>query len=1208
MRRDGHSPGHIAPRFARGTAFSMGLMLLIACSSSGLAQEAEAQNKTSPMPEASTDRAPQEPEDLTVEQVEAFRKEVEAAKDLDEATRTKINEFLRQAVDELQKAAAFQSQAVQYQTDAAQAQERAETLQQQLQQARRKPEPQPPESATLSELEQQLESKKAKLAEITKKQSELIGTAQRAERRKTIRTRLFEIPEKLAEVNRQLQAAPEEQPALLATARRMALRARRQRLQAEKVALESELAKYDAEDAVDLVRLRRELLSQQIAGAQQAVEALQQRVNRMRRQQAADVVQEARRQKALAHPVLKKSLAARNEYYAQQLQEFTAAFEEAQRELQRVNDLQKELEQQSQSVKQQVENVGLTVPIGLKLRAQRTSDTLQAALRRHDELNQHARQTDDVLFELLRYEELRSRLSDYLDSEDRNILEDLRARLQGTANRQAQVMARGVKPQLPPEERRELARSLAQLSGDEREAVQEAARELMQQRLEYIDKLISRLNEYFNTLLKLHTAERGLVTLARNYADYIDERVLWIRSTQPLSLAAVHDDEEFRNWFLSGRRWNAVGRVFWNDLTANFLFYASAALAFATLMYLRSRFRRELKEIAAQARRGTTYRFAPTLRAAFITGVLAIIGPGLVWYFGWRLALASDDNPVAGSVADALLVLTGLYFPLELVQQSCRSHGLAGAHFGWPERAVSLLRRSVRWLILLGLPVVFVTTVMHSYETGPGDDAAERVVFTLAMLLLAVFLRQVLHPVRGCLQEWIGYHRGGWIDRLKPVWSGLAVAVPLILAGLAVSGYYYTAIQLSWRLLWTLWITLGLVFAKALLNRWVLLRRRRLSIEQARERRAALQEEGTGTAETAAGPDASIPTMASAKAEARTTDIAAISTQTQRLIGITLMLLFLVGLGAIWLEVLPALGALDRWVIWGEGTETPVTVVDLALAVFAGILTAVAARNVPGLLEISVLSRLPLDASIRYALTRIASYTIVLVGVIVGFTTLGLTWDKVQWLAAAVTVGLGFGLQEIFANFVSGLIILFERPMRVGDVVTIGDVTGWVSRIRIRATTITRFDRRELIVPNKEFITGQLLNWTLSNSVYRPEVTVGIAYGSDINKARDLMVQIAKEHPLVLNDPPPLINFEAFGDSTLNVVMRPYFPDLENLLPTLHELNTTIHDEFRKAGIEIAFPQRDLHLRSFPAAMQIPGGNGRSPGTPDEPAQPKEIS
>jgi potassium efflux system protein len=317
------------------------------------------------------------------------------------------------------------------------------------------------------------------------------------------------------------------------------------------------------------------------------------------------------------------------------------------------------------------------------------------------------------------------------------------------------------------------------------------------------------------------------------------------------------------------------------------------------------------------------------------------------------------------------------------------------------------------------------------------------------------------------------------------------------------------------------------------------------------------------------------------------------------------------GLAMIWADTLPAIGLLDQplWPIAAEAVTEPaqppvvpgspvpaaapaamkagresagrsVTTLDLAVAVGIALFIFYASRNLPGLIEMSILNRIPVDHATRYAATRLASYAIIVVGLLMASNRLGLRWQNVQWLAAALTVGLGFGLQEVFANFVSGLIILFERPVRVGDVVTISDVTGVVSRIRMRATTITNWDRKEFIVPNKEFITGRVLNWTLSDAVNRITVNVGIAYGADTDLAREILLRVCREHPLVLDDPAPSAMFEGFGDSTLNMVLRCFLPSLEQRGDVVHELHTRIAREFSKAGIEIALPQRDLHVRS----------------------------
>jgi potassium efflux system protein len=239
----------------------------------------------------------------------------------------------------------------------------------------------------------------------------------------------------------------------------------------------------------------------------------------------------------------------------------------------------------------------------------------------------------------------------------------------------------------------------------------------------------------------------------------------------------------------------------------------------------------------------------------------------------------------------------------------------------------------------------------------------------------------------------------------------------------------------------------------------------------------------------------------------------------------------------------------------------------------------------PGLLEIALLQHLPLENAVRYAISTLSRYAILTLGIAMTFNSIGVRWASIQWLVAALGVGLGFGLQEIFANFVSGLILLFEQPIRVGDVITLGETTGSVTRIRMRATTVTNFDQQELIIPNKDLITGRLLNWTLTDSTNRMTIQVGVSYSSDPILACALLREVCVQHPNVLSDPAPTAFFEQFGDSTLDLKARFYLANLEQRLPTRHDLHSQIMKKFAEAGIEIALPQRDLHLRTIPAEL-----------------------
>jgi potassium efflux system protein len=210
-----------------------------------------------------------------------------------------------------------------------------------------------------------------------------------------------------------------------------------------------------------------------------------------------------------------------------------------------------------------------------------------------------------------------------------------------------------------------------------------------------------------------------------------------------------------------------------------------------------------------------------------------------------------------------------------------------------------------------------------------------------------------------------------------------------------------------------------------------------------------------------------------------------------------------------------------------------------------------------------------------------------LMGLIIASRTIGFSWHSVQWLVAAMGVGLGFGLQEIFANFISGIIILLERPVRAGDIVTVNGTTGVVHKMQLRATTILDPDRRELIVPNKKFITDDVINWTLTDPVTRLVVRIGIAYGSDTRLAHDSLLRVARQHPGVLKDPPPTAIFLAFGASSLDFELRVFISNREKYPDMQHQLHMAIDEEFRRRKIEIAFPQQDVHLKGLEPLLAL---------------------
>jgi potassium efflux system protein len=312
-----------------------------------------------------------------------------------------------------------------------------------------------------------------------------------------------------------------------------------------------------------------------------------------------------------------------------------------------------------------------------------------------------------------------------------------------------------------------------------------------------------------------------------------------------------------------------------------------------------------------------------------------------------------------------------------------------------------------------------------------------------------------------------------------------------------------------------------------------------------------------------------------------------ISEATTRFLHVGTMVATVVAMLYIWAPLLPALNLLSEVTLWtsssvveGESVVTQITLETLVVVIFLLSVTLAAARNLPALVELVLRSRTDMTAGARYTTSTLMSYVIIGVGIISALSAVGLHWSQLQWLIAALGVGIGFGLQEIVANFISGLIILFERPIRVGDIVTIGDNSGEVSKIRIRSTTIRDWDGKELLVPNKEFITGQLLNWSLSDSHMRISIPVGIAYGSDVEQALKMLGDIVADHPSVLGVPEPHVMFEDFGDNALELSARCFLGQHLGWREIATELRREIYKRFTEAGIVIAFPQRDVHFNT----------------------------
>jgi potassium efflux system protein len=1112
---------------------------------------------------------------ITPEIVEARLEEATASQDLSDDDKAEIREIYAEVLEDLETTAEFARQAAVFEEMAATVPARFELTKAELAELPNKKPAEIPEMAALADLEKLLKESEAELEERKADAEELDGEpARRQARRAEIPALNTGIRERLGEIERLLALpAPEGEP-LLHAARQTQLRGERRRLEQELETGEKELAAYTAETS-EFLNMQRDLAAQKARRAEDRVKMLRDRANLLRQQEADRLAAAASLEEARAHPLLGKE-AIRNTELAQQSKTLGDSIAKATDELEKINQELDQIKRDFESVQEKIDRVGLSEGIGLLLRRQLS--TLPDIYKHQRQLQIRRAEIRKTELDLINFDDDRSQLRD-LDREAVRQLEELSP--------------------LP-----------ADVS---REDLRRALRELLERRRELLDKLIQSGGNYFDLLIQIDASEDELIREVEKYTEYLREHVLWIRSGVLLRPSDISHGGEALVWLLDPRNWSrAVFTMFpygsrvlamrqsltphsWSEIAAAVgqdiarqpweLVSSILFLVFVIVLSLNQwRLRVQIRELGEQAAKRNCQRFAPTFHALLDTVFISLPWPSVLLFCAWRLTEPSVTDDFARALGYGLGITSVHYFAFDFMRQVCRTQGLAEAHFSWPDEAVKIMRRSTRLILVVTVPLMLVVTTLQGQSKEIWQTSLGRIAYLVGIAFLAVMVFRVLRPHGVFFRAYARDDPEGLLFRLRRVWYWFGMVSLAALLILAFVGFYYTAYELTLRLQGTVWVLFALLILASLVARWLLTSRRKLRIEQVIERRRVLQAQAA-----ASGDDAeSIATQAFVADEEL--DLGEMSQQSSQLLRVALFVSGMFVLWFIWVDVLPALGMLERVHIWEVAVQDGTRWITLEHFVFCLIilvLTTLAVRNLPGVLELTILQRLPLDAGVRYAITTCVRYLIMIIGLIIGFRTIGIEWSQYQWLVAAAGVGLGFGLQEIFANFVSGLIVLIERPVRVGDIVTVEGVTGVVSRIRMRATTVTNWDRQEFIVPNKEFVTGRLLNWTLTNAVNRVVINVGVAYGSDTELARELLLKVAADNENVLDDPAPLATFEGLGDSTLDLVLRCYLPNLDNRLSTIHQLHTEIHVRFAEAGLEIAFPQRDIHIRSLESPIVV---------------------
>lgn len=689
-------------------------------------------------------------------------------------------------------------------------------------------------------------------------------------------------------------------------------------------------------------------------------------------------------------------------------------------------------------------------------------------------------------------------------------------------------------------------------------------------RREVLERLQSAVREDAERRTRSNLELSTTIATTETLRTDLDRRLLWMRSKDDTFQDWLARTPAGVAWLLRPTHWAGAITAFMGGLAQRPV--ASMLLGLLTVLLWALRPRMSKRTADLSDRVGTSrdgYWVTPF--AVLIDILRALALPAIFVWVAFVIAsgLLEGATSLTAQLPKALLGLAVLLFFLLVFLKLAQAEGTLRTHFGWSESSRLSVARHLRWFIPLLVTGAFVISLVRQSDQVGIQNGLDLLLFILLSVAMAVLAWAFLNPKDGIVSRIVPQTPGAPWLKLALV---AAVVAPLAVGLLPLLGWIDTAREFQSRIFSSGYACLLVTLIYSLLKRTVdiaVARHRSAPKEAARVATPLTETGGAGVTpepvpQTLAGPErfySALPWVAVA-------------------------LLFWL-LWSEWRSLVPAFGILDDIELWsassmvdGEVVTQSTTVSTVLVSIGVFLLSLFAARHAKGAFSLMAGRGLKMDAGTRYAAATIASYVALGLGAVIALGMLGLDWSKLQWIVAALGVGLGFGLQEIVANFVSGIIILFERPVRVGDIVTINNLSGTVRDVRIRATMITDFDNRDVLLPNKSIITGEVTNWTLHDSVTRLVIPIGVAYGTDIPSVTKLLERVIAEQPDILAHPEPSVIMTNHGDSSLDFELRVFVETPAHRLPVTHELNASINVELKAAQIEIPFPQHDVWHRN----------------------------
>ena len=693
-----------------------------------------------------------------------------------------------------------------------------------------------------------------------------------------------------------------------------------------------------------------------------------------------------------------------------------------------------------------------------------------------------------------------------------------------------------------------------------------ALNNILKERQKLLDEIIKSLNSQLNLSITIENNQRQALAIGDALQRKLQQQSFWVNSNNPIDFAWLKAFPALA-FAEIGVLTDYVGIENAQPNLLSTVLFTSIFLLIALLInWKKSAIKDRLASLASRVNTLTNDSHWLTPEAMFWTVLLAL--PSTLMFFTAYNAIGFlfFNDPIAIGRWGVRVTLYWWFFATVL--SLLRPNGLAFRHFGMPQESNRIFQRIIKQSIwIVGL--LLVSSIPSQIdEIGYLNDAIGQVMSIIALALCLFVVRPLLNRAireyQKAKKEEGATNTSISLFRLLRL---ILVIVPISLIILIILGYYYTAVYLITHLLNSYFVILLWVFGRYFAYRFVAISARRLAYRRLQDKRRKLREQ----------------VLENGTKEDETIKLSVVNQQIYRVTDLIGWVVLFVSLYVIWSDLISVAYYLDGVILWesNEGNQVEsVTLLNLMRASLYMVITYVLIKNITGILEVTVFSKIPLSKGTPQTIITMLTYIIVTFGSVSAFSALGISWTKIQWIFTALSVGLGFGVREIFGSFVSGSILLFERPIRVGDKVTVGQYTGIITKIRLRSTTLLNSDHMEVVLPNQAFVTDRFINWTLNNTITRLQIFFKVSYDTDLDLMQRLLLQAVNEAPKVLSEPKVEINMLHFGDNALEHELLVFVGELGDRIETMNFLQYRINQLFRENGIRFALNQLDVHLHS----------------------------